>query len=302
MSVRMVVVGWMVVGVAACNGGTESPLAPKDAGAPNVPIQAGPPPAGTNNLPTVTVTAPVNGAAVAANSTVQLSADFTDQDVNDTHTCSVDWQLATGPGTVTESGGTGTCTASNVYTAPGTYQVIVSVIDQMGGTDADTIGITVALAPPPPPPTSPAGSIGGSGRLGVGAGAVAGFEGKEAKEAAVWFEVEARVSKETHKLRGWAAVQVPRAHFGFYSTEVGTLDVKGNQAEMSGRGRINGRRLVWFAISAVDGHQGERSAGTDRVRIRIWDEKGVVFDTNPGMPAGDAPTMVPRPGRIVVKP
>ena len=99
MSVRMVVVGWIVVGVAACNGGTESPLAPKDAGAPNVPIQAGPPPTGSNNLPIVTVTAPVNGAALAANSTVQLSADFTDQDVSDTHTCSVDWQLAAGPGT-----------------------------------------------------------------------------------------------------------------------------------------------------------------------------------------------------------
>ena len=60
--------------------------------------------------------------------------------------------------------------------------------------------------------------------------------------------------------------------------------------------------MVSFAICAIDGHQVERGGGTDRVRIRIWDEKGVIFDTDPGTPVGDAPTLVPRPGRIVVKP
>ena len=187
--------------------------------------------------------------------------------------------------------------------APGTYQTMVSIIDQMGATASATIGITVVLAaPPPPPPPSPppqTGSVGGAGRFGVGAGAVAGFEGKE---ATVWFELEARISKEGHRLRGGVGVEVPKARFRFFSTEVTKLDVKGTRADLSGRGRLNGRRSVSFAISAVDGPQGERGTGTDRVRIKIWDEQGVVFDTNPGMPMSGDPTVVPRPGRIVVKP
>ena len=304
MSVRFPLVGWMILGLAACNSLTESPMAPAETGAPKVPVQPGPPPAGTNNTPTVAITAPANGASIAVGSTVQLSADFTDADVNDTHTCSIDWQLAAGPGTVTESGGVGTCTASNLYSAPGTYQIMVSIIDQMGATASATIGITVVLAapPPPPPPPSPTpqtGSVGGAGRFGVGAGAVAGFEGKE---ATVWFELEARISKEGHRLRGGVGVEVPKARFRFFSTEVTKLDVKGTRADLSGRGRLNGRRSVSFAISAVDGHQRERGTGTDRVRIKIWDEQGVLFDTNPGLPMSGDPTVVPRPGRIVVKP
>ena len=309
MSVRFLLVGWMILDLAACNPATESPLAPEQAAAPKVPVQPGPPPAGNNNPPTVVITAPANGASFTVGSTVQLSADFTDLDVNDTHTCSVDWQLAARPGIVTESGGKGTCTASNLYSAPGTYQVMVSIIDQMGATASATIGITVVLAappPPPPPPPSPTpgtGSVGGAGRFGVGvgagAGAVAGFEGKA---ATVWFELEARISKEGHRLRGGVGVDIPRARFRFVSTEVTKLAVKGTRAELSGVGRLNGRRRVSFAISAVDGHQGERGTGTDRVRIKIWDEQGVLFDTNPGLPMSGDPTVVPRPGRIVVKP
>ena len=306
MSVRSSLVGWMVLGLAACSSGTESPLAPGETRAPTVPIQAGPPPAGNNALPTVKVTTPANGATVAVGSAVPLSADFTDLDVNDTHTCSVDWQLAAGPGTVTESAGTGTCTASNLYSAPGTYQIIVSLIDQMGGTGADTIGITVAaVAPPPPPPPPPVppspqtGSIGGAGRLGIGAGAVAGLE---AKEVAIWFEVEARFSKEARKLRGGVSVQVPKARLGFSSTEITKLDINGKRAEISGRGKLNGRRPVSFMVTAVDGHQGERGTGADRIRIKIWDEKGDILDTNPGMPMSGDPTLIPRPGRITIKP
>ena len=102
--------------------------------------------------------------------------------------------------------------------------------------------------------------------------------------------------------RALVGVEVPKARLRFFSTEVTTLDIKGTRAELSGRGRLNGRRSVSFAISAVDGHQRERGPGTDRVRIKIWDEQGVVFDTNPGMPMSGDPTVVPRPGRIVVKP
>ncbi len=304
MSVRFPSLGWMILGLAAC--ATELPVAPEGATVPDVPVQAGPPPTGNNALPIVMITTPTDGATVPVGTTVQLSADLTDPDVTDTHTCYVDWQLAAGPGTVTENGGAGTCTGSNLYSAPGTYQVVVSVIDQMGGTGVDSIGITVAVvAPPPPPPPPPppgpgpqTGSIRGAGRLPLATGRVSGFSGRE---AAVWFDVSAKNSTE-HGLRGHVGVHVPKAHFDLNSTAITQLVVNGTRADVSGTGKLNGRRRVSFIVCAVDGGRGEQSTGTDRIRIKVWDESGVLFDTDPGMPSTGDPTAVPRPGRIVVKP
>jgi hypothetical protein len=301
MSARFLAVGWTILGLAAC--ATELPVAPEPGKSPEVPVQLGPPPAGNNADPTVMITTPTDGSTVPVG-TVQLSADFSDPDVGDTHTCYIDWQLAAGPVTVTESGGAGTCTGSNVYSVPGTYQVIVSIIDQMGGTGADSIAITVAtVAAPPPPPGPPplnGGSVRGMGRLPLGGGQVNGFGGRE---AAVWFDVHARVSKETGNIKGHASVRIPKAHFALVSTSLTKLVVNGTRADVSGTGKLNGRRRVSFIMCAVDEQQGDRSTGTDRIRIKVWDEAGtVLFDTNPGAPPNSDPTAVPRPGRIIVKP
>jgi len=303
MSVRRFALGGILLISVACGPGAQSPMAPSDPEEPLVPVQAGPPPAGTNNDPTVMITAPADGATVMAGSTVNLSADLTDPDVGDSHTCYVDWQLAAGPGTVTESGGAGTCTASNSYTVPGDYLITVAVIDPMGGTAMDSIMVTVATSPPPPPPPPApgpqAGSIRAAGRLPMGTAAVAGFSGRD---AAIFFDLNAKATKDGAKVKGTFGVQVPKARLTIVSTVLTKLDLVGARADVSGTGKLNGRRRVWFAVAAVDGNRGERAAGTDRIRIKVWDELGVVFDTDPGLPNAGDPTAVPKPGRIVIKP
>jgi hypothetical protein len=299
MSARLGRVGWLVMTITACGETGQQPLAP-DPASGGVAVQAGPPPAGSNKLPTVTITTPSTGAVVPAGSTVQLSADLTDPDLADTHTCTVDWQLAAGPGTVTESNGAGTCTASNLYTAEGSYQIIVAVIDPMGGTAMDSIGITVAAAPPPPPPAPPStGAIRGHGMLPPGTTSIAGHAGAELVTA---FEVNARFSKETGELRGSAVIAVPKAKFTVAASEITDLRITGDRAEVAGSGKLNGRRRVWFAITAIDGRREGQRNGADRIRIRISDERGVVFDTDPGLPAGADPLAVPRSGQIEIRP
>jgi hypothetical protein len=88
-----------------------------------------------DNVPpqSVKITSPTSGTSTVVGVTIQLSASFTDPAVNDNHTCVVSWGDGQASGTITESGGSGKCTASHKYAAKGTYSVSVSVTDDDGG-------------------------------------------------------------------------------------------------------------------------------------------------------------------------
>lgn len=96
-----------------------------------------------NALPVIgTITGPTG--RVELNTTVNLSAPFSDAGTADTHEASFDW----GDGTITtgnvqESGGSGTATSSHAYTSGGTYGVKVRVIDDDGGAQEKTFSLTV---------------------------------------------------------------------------------------------------------------------------------------------------------------
>jgi uncharacterized repeat protein (TIGR01451 family) len=79
--------------------------------------------------------------------TVSLDpATFTDAGAPDTHTATIDW----GDGTAVEPGtvGAGTVAGSHVYADDGAYTVTVTVTDDDGGSNADTLTVTVGnLAP-----------------------------------------------------------------------------------------------------------------------------------------------------------
>jgi hypothetical protein len=73
-----------------------------------------------------------------SNCSVSISATFTDAGTNDSHTATIDWDLAghhADAGTVTETvgTGTGTVTGSFTYGAPGSYNVTVTVTDDNTG-------------------------------------------------------------------------------------------------------------------------------------------------------------------------
>ncbi len=82
--------------------------------------------------------------------TVNLAATFTDTDVDDTHTATIDWGDASGPepGTVTEAGGAGTVDGSHVYADNGIYNVTVTVDDGRGGVTSDSYAVTVTNVAP----------------------------------------------------------------------------------------------------------------------------------------------------------
>lgn len=76
---------------------------------------------------------------------VTLIGPFTDPNIEDTHTAVWDWGDGSPvePGTVVESGGTGTVTGTHIYADNGAYIVTLTVTDDDGGQATDTLTITV---------------------------------------------------------------------------------------------------------------------------------------------------------------
>jgi hypothetical protein len=96
---------------------------------------------------------------------INVAATFTDSDVGDTHSATIDWGDASAlePGTVTESAGAGTAGGSHVYVDNGVYTVEVTVDDGRGGSVSDSHDVTVSNV-------APTGDGGGpyAGTSGVG--------------------------------------------------------------------------------------------------------------------------------------
>lgn len=116
----------------------------------------------------------VTGAAFSAGETLTAAAPFTDSGTNDTHTASIDWgDLVSTPATMAESGGSGTASATHVYATAGTYTVTVTVVDDDGAVDSESIVVVVNT-----PPVVAAG------------GPYAGFEGTPSALAGTAIDVD----------------------------------------------------------------------------------------------------------------
>lgn len=114
--------------------------------------------AGPTSAPSNEITPPNDPPVVAASAntsgdegallSIQL-ASFTDTDVADTHTASVEWgDGTTSTAAVTESGGSGTVSASHSYVNDGTNTVTVTVTDSFGGVSKDSFAVVVANVAP----------------------------------------------------------------------------------------------------------------------------------------------------------
>jgi hypothetical protein len=97
-----------------------------------------------NAAPVVRINTPATGSNLAWKTTYAFKASFTDAGAADTHTCAVNWgDGGTSTGTVTESGGSGTCTSSHAYQKTGSYTIVVTVTDNAGASGTATSAISV---------------------------------------------------------------------------------------------------------------------------------------------------------------
>lgn len=99
----------------------------------------------SNVAPQVSISVPANNTTVLYGSNRSFTAPFTDIGTNDSHTCT--WNFDDGtpvaPGAVNETPGSGTCTASHVFTAVGPHNVLVKVTDDDGSSATAIVRVVV---------------------------------------------------------------------------------------------------------------------------------------------------------------
>ncbi len=93
--------------------------------------------------------------------------------------------------------------------------------------------------------------------------------------------------------------QLHAANLNFHSTTYEQLVFTGARAQFKGRGTINGQGDYGFMLTAIDG-QVNSGDETDRFRIMIWDDTGIVYDTQRYDPDTADPTTVLGGGSIVI--
>ncbi len=233
-----------------------------------------------------TITATPVPAAIGA--PVSLSASFTDSDIADTHTATVEW----GDGTlalarVAESSGIGAATATHAYAAAGVYTVTVTVTDNHGAGDTETFQYVVVYDP------SSAGH--GSGWFTSPAGAAAS---KPTATGKAEFGFELKYKKDGVTLDGSFEFHFELAGIEFHSTSTDWLVVSGSSITLSGQGRLKDASGYAFQVWAATGGK-----GVGAVRVRIWNTSTgvVIYDSQPTSQLTDPPTILIGGGTISTK-
>lgn len=240
----------------------------------NTPVSAGITVHVANLAPSATVSAPGNDSLYVVGSAVNLTAPFTDPGTNDTHTCTIAWDdgQPAAAGTVAETPGSGTCTASRTFTAAGVYSIVVTVTDDNGG--SATAPVTVVVYDPN------GGFVTGGGTIASPAGA---YTPNPALTGKANFGFVSKYHRGTTVPDGETEFQFQTAGLNFHSSAYQWLVVSGAKAQYKGTGTINGMSGYTFLLTATDGDQAG-GGGPDRFRIKIWNSGGVVYDNSLGSP------------------
>jgi hypothetical protein len=100
---------------------------------------------------------------------------------------------------------------------------------------------------------------------------------------------------------GQTKLKFKEGDFDFESSAVGWLVVGGGVAEFTGTGTVNGAGAYAFQLACLDGDLSTPKT-SDRIRLRIWDSGGgqTVYDSQPGAPANERPSMALGGGSVVV--
>ena len=260
-----------------------------------------------NNVkPTAVITGPASGSIYPVGTTVTFSGSFTDVGKNDSHanpctpawTCTY-WTFDTikSAGVVTETVGTGTGTVSGSYTftAPGVYNIKLTVTDDDGGFgEATTVNGMPAMIVIYDPS---AGFVTGGGYITHNPGTMtpAASVGKDN------FGFVSKYKKGASVPDGETEFQCKVCDINFHSTSYDWLVVQqipgGYRAQFMGSGTINGTGSYGFLATVID------KGNTDTFRIRIWNKNAgnaVVYDNEPTLADSTNPTTITSGGNIVI--
>jgi hypothetical protein len=226
-----------------------------------------------NASPTVdAITAPIEPLQVG--SSVNTSATFSDPGALDMHAAVWDWgDDNTSPGTVTETGGSGTVAGSHTYTTPGVYTVRVIVTDDDGDSGESTFQFVVVYDPN-------GGFVTGGGWVNSPLGA---YTANPSLTGRANFGFVSKYQKGASVPTGQTQFQFKIAALNFHSTSYDWLVVTGPHAKYKGSGTINGGGNYGFMLTATDG-QVNGGGGIDKFRIKIWDKVTgqIIYDNQMG--------------------
>ena len=222
------------------------------------------------------------------------TATFTDAGTADTHTCSVAWDDGTSsPGTVAESNGSGTCTASHTYTSAGVYTYHVTITDDDGGSTTVDWEVVVYDAS--------AGFVTGGGWINVAAGS---YVADPTLSGRANFGFNSQYKKGATVPTGETEFQFQVGNFNFHSDAYTWLVVSGYKAQYKGTGTVNGVSGYDFTLTPYEGDI-SGGGGVDKFRIRITrtNNGNVVFDnriTNANLDMDTADPQAISGGSIVI--
>jgi PKD repeat protein len=214
-------------------------------------------------------------APAAVQTAISVSAPFNDPGAADTHTATWDWGDGTSSAaTVQEANGSGTASASHVYSTAGVYTVRLTVTDKDGG--STTVGASNYVVAYDPI----AGFVTGGGWIDSPTGAYANDPTLTGRAT---FGFVSQYQKGATVPTGQTEFQFNAAGLNFHTDTYSWLVVAGAKAQFKGTGTINGAGSYGFLLTATDG-QANGGGGVDKFRIKIWDNATgkVVYDNQSG--------------------